>query len=992
MIEPPMPADESSRLTALKALRILDTPPDERFDRITRLAAQLFNVPISVVSMIDADRQWFKSRFGLAARETPRSVSFCGHTILQPGVFHVSDAAQDPRFSDNPMVVGDPHIRFYAGVPLYAPGGEALGTLCLIDTQPREFGEVDQALLSKLARWAQETLSQHQGKRIVDQKTKRGWWLGVWSTVLAATLLEVLSSQMYFTPNPPALLLIAVVFAAFQGGMGAGLTSSAIALIYLAHFYALPHQPLHYSGNDLWMVLTWGVAMPAISIMTGLLRRRAERQFETKMGDAVMAAHLSDISATHAELRLSHERLRLVTENIPMHVAFYDETIRCRYANRSYAKWLGLEIEQMLGKTAHEILADQKIPPQVLDAVHTRVFTGERIDREREHHHSDGRTSHLMVSLVPHFDDTARVTGFYTFLNDVTALKNVTLENSLARERLALALEGSNLCMWDWNLEEGTVFLDSVWSNMLGGEPHETVLSAVELFDLVHPDDKDMLYARWQAVLKGEQEFYAVEHRVKNRAGEWLWIASLGKIVQQNTDKKTLRMTGTNADITARKRAEEHIELLATTDPLTLLPNRRVLADRLAHGMLNAERTDHAAFALLFIDLDRFKHVNDSLGHEIGDQVLKLTAQRISEATRKGDTVARLGGDEFAVVLAHMQKPEDAGPVAQKIIDALTEPFLVGEHTVNISCSIGLSIFPLDASDAATLLRNADLAMYAAKEHGRHGYQYFSPSMNALVLERVNLERALREALAREQFELYYQPKVSFHTGRLAGVEALLRWHNPQQGLISPARFIPIAEETRMILPIGNWALRTACSQLAIWQKRWQVEITLAVNISVVQIDRSLSQTISAALHHSGLNARFLELEITENVLLRNASETIEILREISDLGVRIAIDDFGTGYSSLSYLRDFKVDTIKIDQSFVGNMLAQENDATIVRAIVALSHSMQMQVVAEGVETPEQMAALREMGCDQWQGYLHSRPLPAHEFEQRMLANEVQA
>ena len=992
MIEPSIPADELRRLDALRALRILDTPADARFDRITRLAAQLFQVPIALVSMIDADRQWLKSQYGLDVRETPRSVSFCGHTILEPGVFYVADAALDSRFADNPLVVGEPHVRFYAGIPLYAASGEAVGTLCLIDTQPREFSEADQALLGKLARWAQETLIQHQTRRSVDLKTKRGWWLGVWSTLLAAALLEVLSSQMYFTPNPPALLLIAVVFAAFQGGMGAGLTTSAIALLYLAHFYALPDQPLHYGGDDLWMVLTWGAAMPAISIMTGLLRRRAERQFETQLGDAVMTAHLSDITATNAELHKSHERLRLVTENIPMHVAFYDEATRCRYANPSYARWLGLELEQMLGMKASDILRDQKIAEADMASVHSRVFAGERIDRAREHRHPDGRVSQLMVSLVPHFNDGGRVSGYYTFLNDVTDLKNATLENSLARERLALALEGSNLCMWDWNLEEDTVYLDSAWSRMVGGEPHETVLSSIELFDLVHPDDKELLYARWQAVLKGEQRFYDVEHRVKTRTGEWLWIASLGKIVAQTADKKTLRMTGTNADISARKRAEAHIELLATTDPLTLLPNRRVLADRLTHGMLSAERTGHAAFALLFVDLDRFKHVNDSLGHEVGDQVLKLTAQRISEATRKGDTVARLGGDEFAVVLAHMQKPDDAGPVAQKIIDALTEPFQVGEHTLNISCSIGVSIFPLDANDAPTLLRNADLAMYAAKEHGRQGYQYFSPSMNAQVLERVNLERALREALVQEQFELYYQAKVSFHTGKLAGVEALMRWHSPQWGLISPARFIPIAEETRMILPMGAWALRQACSQVVAWQRRWQIEMSVAVNISVVQIDRNLCQTIVSALKHSGLDPRFLEIEITENVLLRNVGETIDILRELSALGVRIAIDDFGTGYSSLSYLRDFKVDTIKIDQSFVGNMLAQENDATIVRAIIALSHSMNKQVVAEGVESVEQKIALGEMGCDQWQGYLHSMPLPAPEFEQRMLAGGVQA
>ncbi len=870
MIEPTNPKDEARRLEALRALRILDTPPEERFDRITRVAAQLFDVPISVVSMIDADRQWFKSRHGLGAGETSRAVSFCGHTILQPDVFHVADATQDQRFADNPLVLGDPKIRFYAGMPLHAPGGEAVGTLCLIDTKPREFSDADRTLLGELAGWAQDTLN--QSERTLDPKAKRRWWLGISVTLLAVALFEILSTHLYYIPNPPAFLLIAVVFAAYQSGVGAGLASSAVAWTYLAYFFSVPDQPFHYSGDNLTRVLAWAFAMPAIAVMTGLLQRRSRGLFAMETAHAILTTQMTERAAANAE--------------------------------RSKAN----------------------------------------------------------------------------------------LEISLAKERLALALEGSNLCLWDWNLEEGTVYLDSAWSRMLGEEPHETVLTAAELFDLVHPDDKELLFARWQSVLKGEVEFYAVEHRVKTHSGEWLWIASLGKVVQQTTEKKTLRMTGTNADITERKRAEERIELLATTDPLTLLPNRRVLADRLAHGMLTAERKNNSAFALLFIDLDRFKVVNDSLGHGVGDQMLKLTAQRISDATRKGDTVARLGGDEFAVVLERMHKPEDAGQVAQKIIDALAAPYFVDGHALNISCSIGISVFPGDASDAVGLLRHADLAMYAAKENGRHSYQYFSPSMNAQVLERATLERTLREALALGQFELHYQPKFSYHTGQLAGVEALLRWHHPQQGLISPSRFIPIAEETRLIVPIGDWVLRNACAQLVKWQRRWQVDMSLAVNISVVQIDANLVETVSAALRDSGLEARHLEIEITENVLLRNIDETIEILRQLSDLGVRIAIDDFGTGYSSLSYLRYFKLDTIKIDQSFVGNMLTHENDATIVRAIIALAHSMKMNVVAEGVESTEQKEALAAMGCDEWQGYLSSSPLAADEFEQRLLAGLASA
>ena len=982
MFEPANPPDEARRLRALRALRILDTPPEERFDRITRMAAQLFDVPMSGISMIDANRQWFKSRHGLHVSETPRSASFCGHAILEPGVFHVTDASRDERFVDNPLVTGDPNIRFYAGVPLHASGGQAVGTLCLLDTKPREFSDADRALLDELARWAQDALA--VTARATDPKEKLRPWLGVLVTVLVVGMFELLSSHLYYLPSPTATLLLAVVFTAYYGGLAAGLVSALIAWLYFAYFFSIPGQPFHYTSDNLTQILTWALATPAIVAMTGLLRRRPERVFEAKLSDTLTAARLADITATSAELRKSHEQLHLVTENAPVFVAFYDEATCCRYANQSFARWLGVDLQEILGKQARDIFAGQDMSDSYFESAHSGIFAGQRIDRQRAHRHADGRVSHLAVSLVPQFTDAGRVSGFYTFISDITELKKATLENSRARERLALALEGSNLCLWDWNLEDNMVYLDSTWSHMLGDEePHETVISGLALFDLVHPDDKELIYAHWLSVFKGEAEFYNVEHRVMTQSGEWLWIASLGKVVQRTADNKTFRMTGTNANITERKRGQ----ILATTDPLTLLPNRRVLEDRLAHGILTAERKDNPAFALLFIDLDRFKNVNDSLGHGVGDQLLKLVAQRISDATRKGDTVARLGGDEFAVVLERMHMPEDAGHVAQKIVDALAAPFFIDGHTLNISCSIGISVFPADASDAVALLRNADLAMYAAKEHGRHGYQYFSSSMNAQALERITMEGDLREALVLGQFELHYQPKFSFHTGRLTGAEALLRWHHPRHGLISPSRFVPIAEENRMINPIGDWALRSACAQLVQWQHRWQVDMSIAVNISVVQIDANLFKTVSAALQDSGLEARFLEIEITENVLLRDVDETIQILRQLSDLGVRIAIDDFGTGYSSLSYLRHFKLDTIKIDQSFIANMLTHDNDATIVGAIIALAHSMKMKVVAEGVGSVEQRDALGEMGCDQWQGFLNCKPLAAEPFEQRLLA-----
>ncbi len=985
MIEPAEPPDEARRLKALRALHILDTPPEERYDRITRLAAELFDVPISVISMIDADRQWFKSHHGLTVGETPRSVSFCGHTILQPGVFHVADAALDERFADNPLVAGEPHVRFYAGVPLRASGGEPIGTLCLIDTRPHELTEADRTLLGEFARWAQDALA-------LTERMNSPWerlrpWTGVLVTAMVVALFEFLLSSPHYIPNPPAILVIAVVFAASYSGLAAGLASALIACVYIAHFFSIPGQAFHYVGDNLSRVLIWAAATPAIVVMTGLLNRRSRRLLVEKIGTAVTSSYLAEVAAKNSELRKSHERMRLVTESVPVHMAFYDKDIRCRYVNESYAKWLGLNAKHMLGRELSEILATQGISDADFTSVHARVFAGERVEREREHRHPDGRVSHLKVILVPQFSETGQTTGFYTFTSDITELKNATLEMARARERLSLAIEGSNLCLWDWDMQQGTVFLDSTWARMLGEEPHDTVLSAGELFDLVHPDDQEKLYDQWQLVLKGGQEFYVVEHRVRTRGGEWLWIASLGKVVERNNGNMALRMTGTNADITERKKAEARIKLLATTDPLTSLPNRRMLSDRISHAMLNVDRDSGALFALLFIDLDHFKDINDSIGHNLGDELLQLVARRIASVVRKGDTLARLGGDEFAVVLERLHEPGEAGEVTQKIIAAFDTPYQVEGHSLKVTCSIGISLFPGDASDATALLRNADLAMYAAKDCGRSTYRYYSQEMNARAIERQTLERALRSALQDGgQFELWYQPKFSFHTGELTGVEALLRWHHPELGTVAPTRFIPIAEETRMILPIGEWVLRNACQQVMAWTRRGHRRLSLAVNVSVAQVNADLPSLVGEILRESGLKADCLEIEITENVLLRDADDNIGILRQLSDLGMTIAIDDFGTGYSSLSYLRRFKLDTIKIDQSFVRNLLNNESDASIVQTIITLAHNLKMIAVAEGVESLDQKNALQAMGCDEWQGYLNCKPLPADEFEKRFL------
>ena len=481
--------------------------------------------------------------------------------------------------------------------------------------------------------------------------------------------------------------------------------------------------------------------------------------------------------------------------------------------------------------------------------------------------------------------------------------------------------------------------------------------------------------------------FRDLEHRVLTRSGEtrWVLVNAVG-IVDEQERRTGLR--GTGRDITDRKTAEARISYLATRDPLTDLPNRVLFNDRLEQGIVAARRSGQS-LALMFIDLDRFKYINDSLGHPVGDLLLKEVGARMLSCIRKGDTLSRLGGDEFVVTLEGLQQAEDAAQVAAKIIKALGRPFDIAGNTLNTSCSIGISIFPLDAEDDRTLMKNADTAMYHAKERGRNNYQFFSPEMNVRAVERHTLETALRLAIERQEFVLYYQPLVDIASGQVVGMEALLRWVHPERGLLLPTTFIAVAEESGLIEPIGQWALRSACQRARAWQDAGYPPLKIAVNISPRQLlkPREFSRSLMRTLSATGLDPRYLELEMTETLLLHNAEENIAVLRKLGKDGVRIAVDDFGTGYSSLAYLRQLPIDTLKIDRSFVRNIESDPEDAAIIQAVVAMGHSLELQVTAEGVESMGQLQALQRLGCDEYQGYLFSKPLPAVEIAAKFLA-----
>ena len=431
-----------------------------------------------------------------------------------------------------------------------------------------------------------------------------------------------------------------------------------------------------------------------------------------------------------------------------------------------------------------------------------------------------------------------------------------------------------------------------------------------------------------------------------------------------------------------RRRSEEKLAHLAQYDPLTELPNRSLYLDRLAHTLVEAERHP-LPVAVLFVDIDRFKQVNDTLGHAVGDQLLVEIADRLRGAVRAGDTVGRLGGDEFAVVLAHLVRADDAALVAQKIVSALATPFQLAGQAVYVSASIGIAVHPIDGQEPDTLLKCADTAMYRVKESGRNGFQFYLPQMNATALRRMRIEAQLRGALDRSEYRLHYQPKVDLRSGRISGLEALLRWQPTGGNLVPPGDFITILEDTGLILPVGEWVIATACAQLVAWQAQGLAPPPVAVNVSARQFRQpDLAAVVGDLLAASGMSPALLELELTESCLMSDADVSIQSLQQMKARGIRLSVDDFGTGYSSLAYLKRFPLDALKIDREFIRDVTTDTDSATIALAIINLARSLKLKVVAEGVETAAQLEFLRAHACDEMQGFYFSRPLPAADIE----------
>jgi diguanylate cyclase (GGDEF)-like protein/PAS domain S-box-containing protein len=551
---------------------------------------------------------------------------------------------------------------------------------------------------------------------------------------------------------------------------------------------------------------------------------------------------------------------------------------------------------------------------------------------------------------------------------------------ALARSQASLNHAQALARLGNWEFRIGSD--DSYWSPELYrilGQRADAVPASFESLLLCVPEEQRVVLLEAFMQLRVGGESYALEHSVRHADGSERVVYHQAEAVQEAGQMALLR--GTVQDITERKLQEQRIEYLANHDALTGLPNRNLLADRMAQVITHARRTG-LLLAVLVLDLDRFKFVNDSYGHPVGDALLQAVAARLQRAVREGDTVARLGGDEFVILLADLADGKTAEEVVQKVIATFVDAFRLIGHELHISTSVGVSVFPSDGDNGEMLLKTADAALYSAKDKGRNGYQFYNRKMGVLVEERAEIEHALHQALARRELELHYQPKVDLGSGQIYGMEALLRWRRPEIGLIPPDRFIPLAEETGLIIPIGEWVLRTACAQLSDWHANGFPHLTMAVNVSARQFRQvDMPALVQDVLDASGIEAEFLELELTESLLMQNREMVVPALKQLKKIGVLLSLDDFGTGYSSLSYLKQFPIDVIKIDQSFIRDVTDSVDGASLTKSIIAMAKSLHMTTIAEGVETAGQLGFLNTHHCDAMQGYYFSRPLPGAEI-----------
>lgn len=660
---------------------------------------------------------------------------------------------------------------------------------------------------------------------------------------------------------------------------------------------------------------------------------------------------------------------------------------RCRLDQHWTMEFVSEGCFALTGYTEEDLLFNSRISYEqithpddrqhVRDTIQEAVQNNRRFDIEYRIVRADGSIRHVWERGTNISHDTFDI--LEGFIQDVTERKQADEALREAERRYRSIFENAIEGIYQSTPNNGYLAVNPALARMYGYDsPQELISTLRDIDHQVYVDPQRRL--EFKRLMSKHGVVTNFESRVHRRNGEIIWISENARSVY-NSDGSLLFFEGTVEAITERKLHEAEIQFQATHDALTGLPNRTLLYDRMQQAVLHSERYGNLT-AIAFLDLDQFKFINDSLGHQVGDELLKITAQRLTSCLRESDTVARQGGDEFVLLLTDQPNEEAITQTMQRVLHEVSQPWKANDLEFQITCSIGLTLCPDDGRDAETLLKNADSAMYKAKELGRNNFQYFSAEMNTSVTDRLELLNRLRQAITNEDFVLHYQPKVSLASHRIVGAEALVRWNSAHSGMVSPASFIPLAEETGLIIPLGIWVLRTACRQNRAWQDAGYPPIPISVNLSPRQLARGdIVEVVKRILDETGLQAQYLELEITESVMTTDVEKSFALLTQLRALGVKISLDDFGTGYSSLSYLKRFPVDTLKIDQSFVRDIATDQDSGAIVKAIISLGRNLNLTVLAEGIETEDQFRFLLANGCDEGQGYLMSKPIPNKNF-----------